>query len=179
MNQEAIQRINRRAAWRWGSFVIGLLGLQVAGGVVAILLATGDKSVAVVPSYDAQAFNWDEKMAIRTASAALGWNCKLRQIPSGTLPAGLQLTIHDHTKMPVRLRVGEVCFYQHTRASEIQRVAIPGGDFNGLELPNCFKEYGLWQILIDVRGVNDERFVDSQTLMVQPWERIDAADQRP
>lgn len=168
MNQDEIQRINRRAAWRWGSFVMGLLGLQVAGGLIAILLATGDKSVAVVPNYHAKALNWDEEVATRAASASLGWNCEVRQTPPGTLPAGLRLTLHDREGLPVRIRSGEVWFYQHTRASEIKRVAVVGGLFNGLELQHCFKEFGLWQVHVDVQGIHDERFVDSQTLMVEP-----------
>ena len=65
MNAET-QKANRRAAWRWGGFVVGLLSLQVAGGITAIVLATGDESVAVVPNYHEKSLQWDAEVAVRT-----------------------------------------------------------------------------------------------------------------
>ena len=53
---------NRRAALRWGGFVVALLSLQVIGGIAAIMIATGDESFAVVPNYHQKALHWDDEV---------------------------------------------------------------------------------------------------------------------
>ena len=173
MNPTEIQKANRRAAWRWGSLVVGLLGLQVAGGVVAIILATGDESVAVVPNYHEKALNWDAEMAAQAASAALGWHCEVMQINNEATPSGLRLTLTDRQGMPVLVESGELRLYRHFRASDVRQVPIPSGKFSKLELPRCFDAIGLWQVMLDLKCENGDRFLHSQELVVKPSEQLD------
>lgn len=173
------QVANRRAAWRWGSMIVGLLGLQVAGGVMAIMLATGDESVAVVPDYHQKGLDWDKEVALRNASLSLGWNCQIAQLdakasstPSDEVSgkqsaAGLSLRLTDHSGQPIELRSGELQLYRHARAADVRRVRIPPGSFSQLELNDCFDAAGLWQVTIDVTDRDGNRFASSKELDIQ------------
>lgn len=169
-----IQRANRRAAWRWGSLVVGLLSLQVAGGIVAIILASSDESVAVVPNYHEKALNWDAEMAAQAASAALGWRCEVSQIGGTAEPGGLRITVTDREGKPVAVRSGALRLYRHIRAADVRRLPLPAGQFALLELSDCFDAPGLWQVMLELRGDGGETFLHSQELMVQPQATLDS-----
>ncbi len=149
------------------------MGLQVAGGVVAIILATGDESVAVVPNYHEKALNWDAEMAAQAASAALGWQCEVSQINKQTIPSGLRITLTDREGKPVLVQSGELRLYRHVRASDVREVPIPMGKFAMLELPDCFNAVGLWQVMLDLKCENGDRFLHSQELVVEKSDRSD------
>ncbi len=178
MNQAELKIANRRAAIRWGSFVVGLLSLQVLGGIFAIMLATGDESVAVVPNYHQKALNWDQEVEALAASAALGWKCDVSetgmgQDASGHDASGLRITLVDRDGEPVQVVSGELKYYRHVRAGDERSVAIPAGSFALMELPNCFEAPGLWQVSIALEGVDGEKFLHSQELTVEMKDGMD------
>ncbi len=120
-NRDNEQRAaNRKAAWIWGSLIVGLLGSQVAVGVVSIVLATSDPSFAVVPDYHEKALKWDEAVAARQASDKLGWSCGLSLSPAAdqlgqrTLVASLK----DRNGAPLDNLDATVRVFHHARASE-------------------------------------------------------------
>ncbi len=168
--------LNRRAAWRWGAFVVSLLGLQVLGGIFAIMLATGDKSVAVVPDYHQKALHWDDEMALQSESRALGWVCEVSQRDETGTSTGLRVTLTDRVGNPIELASGELQIYRHVRASDVRRVRIPAGSFNRLDLSRCFDSDGLWQIKIDVTDESGNRFASSQELYVTAAEASNDAE---
>jgi hypothetical protein len=157
---------NRRAAIRWGAFVVGLLSLQVAGGAFAIFLATSDESVAVVPNYHQQALNWDQHVALRNASTKLGWNAAMSQFDGETGVAGLRIHLRNRDGGPVEIESGEIEIYRHARAGAVRRVAIPAGAADSIDLGQCFDTSGLWQVAIDVTDSDGNRFLDSQEMYV-------------
>jgi nitrogen fixation protein FixH len=163
---------NRRAARRWGAFVIGLLSLQVIGGAFAIFLATGDESVAVVPNYHQQALDWDQQVAIRNASAKLGWVAEMSQLDAQAGSAGLRISLRDRDGQIVEIQSGTLEIYRHVRAGNVRRVAIPSGAPEAIDLSHCFDASGLWQVTFDVSDAAGNRFVDSQELDV----RLPASD---
>jgi len=63
----------RRAKRFWVSLVVTLLGIQLAVGGVAIHLATGDPTVAIVPDYHTNALNWDQEKRVQLAATRLGF----------------------------------------------------------------------------------------------------------
>src|SRR3954466_7927827 len=85
--------------WPWPLIVVGLLLGHVSIMVTAVILATGDKSFAVLPNYYEKAVNWDKNQAELRASEKLGWQVTL--VPSPDVdPAGhrsLMLTLADAT----------------------------------------------------------------------------------
>jgi nitrogen fixation protein FixH len=161
-----VHDLNRRAAWRWGTLVVSLLGLQVAGGIMAIMLATGDASVAVVPDYHQKALHWDDEVALQTASQALGWDCDVSQIDEGAAVAGLRITITDGDSRPVELASGELQIYRHARAAEVRRVKVPAGALGMFELGGCLDADGLWQVTVDVSDRAGHRFAETFELYV-------------
>ena len=165
-SRERIQEANRRAAWRWGGLVVSLLGLQVIGGILAIMLATGDASVAVVPDYHQKALDWDNQVALRSASRALGWTCEVSQIEQSQGVAGLRIRLADRNGKPIDLSSGELQIYRHARASEVRRIKIPAGSVGLLELGQCFDATGLWQVSLDVNDRSGNRFTHSSELDV-------------
>src|SRR5215207_5791090 len=68
---------------RWPFIVAGLLVVHVALMTVAVVIATHDRSFAVLPNYDDNAVHWDRDQAKRRASAKLGW--KLEIVPAETV----------------------------------------------------------------------------------------------
>src|SRR6056297_599142 len=118
MNIEQARIENRRAAWRWGSLVVGMLTVQVVAGAFAIRLATRDPSVAVVPDYYQKALDWDDHVALRRASQKLGWDVLLQQIDLDKPYSGLQIDVVDRSGRPVPLKSGSVRLYSHVRANQ-------------------------------------------------------------
>jgi len=165
MNSD-IQAANRRAAWRWGGLIVGLLGLQVTGGVTAVVLSSNDPTVGIVPDYHQKALHWDDEVALREASRALGWKCDVSQIDEASTVAGLRVTITDRDTTPVELAEGELTIYRHARASEVSRVRLPAGVIGMIKLDSCFDADGLWQVSIDVTDRNGNRFVHSSELNI-------------
>lgn len=167
MNQSELHAANRRAAWKWGSLVVGLLGLQVVGGVVAIILATGDESVAIVPDYHQKALQWDQEMAVRRASEALGWNLDVQAVQADDgLPAGFVATLTDDRGQSIKVAEGNLRFYRHARAADVQQLPIPAGTFSTLRLDDCFGANGLWEVIIDITDVDGNRFVKAVTVNI-------------
>jgi nitrogen fixation protein FixH len=158
---------DRYAAWRWGAIVVGLLGMQVALGIAAILLATGDRSVAVIPDYHQKALDWDQEIALRSASRELGWQVTCRQTVSDTGANGLQMVVSDKAGRPIRLASGSVQLYHKARASEVYSVDVPKSDQGRIVLGGCFDHHGVWQLRVDVTDDSGRRFVESNTLVVE------------
>ena len=169
MNRD-INDANRRAAWRWGGMVVSLLGLQVIGGIWAIVLATGDPSVAVVPDYHQKALDWDKEVALQSASRSLGWIYDASPMDAKSdaagADAGLRIRLTDGDGKPIDLVSGELEIYRHARAADVRRVRIPTGVFHALELDNCFDADGLWQVTINVNDRSGNRFTQSSELDV-------------
>lgn len=157
---------NRSAAWRWGAFIVTLLGLQVIGGIMAIVLASGDQSVAVVPDYHQKALNWDEEVAQRAASRALGWTVDVSQVDHSSPEAGLKIVLSDKNAAPIDLLSGNLEFYRTARASEVHRLDIPPGAYGLLQWNDCFDANGRWRVMLDLTDRAGNRFTSSHELYV-------------
>lgn len=149
--------------------IIGLLGLQISGGIYAIILASGDDSVAVVPDYHQKALQWDEEMAVRRTSIELGWKCDVSTISISTdhVSTGLVATLLDDQGQLVKVQKGKLRWYQHIRANDVAELPIPKGLFTQMRLEDCFDANGLWEVILDVTDQSGNRFVESVTLHVE------------
>ncbi len=153
MNEHQL-RAERRAKRFWVSLVVGLLGLQLVVGGVAISLATSDPSVAVIPNYHAAALDWDATKRSRGAITRLGWKTELTvtQGADGRGRRAVRLRVRDQKGRPVDgLRVAGR-YYRHARAGDVaplQLSAVGDGQYQALvPLP----EAGLWQIDLQLAG---------------------------
>lgn len=150
---------------RWRVFlmpgvVCGLLGGHVVFVAIAITLATGDRSFAVVPDYYQKAVDWDQRRDELAASDELGWRVELR--PSGTVDAlgqrNLALAVHDAAGQPVAGAAVTVEFFHHARAKDFRDIelseVVPGQYAAAAQMPLA----GRWQFDIVIeRG--EQRYV--------------------
>ncbi len=175
---EAMRRANRKAAWIWGSIVVGFLSLQVAIGVVAIFLATGDPSVAVVPDYYEKALKWDDYVALQNESDRLGWQVGTEITPTGK---GLEsqyvmLYLRDAKGQPLSELSGQVRVYHHARAAETSDVSIRSMSAGVYSAEVQMPRDGLWEVEMDVRGPEGQRFVKTATFDVRRAGKSGAVD---
>jgi nitrogen fixation protein FixH len=153
MNDHDLQA-ERRAKRFWVSLVVGLLGLQLVVGGVAISLATNDPSVAVIPNYHAAALDWDATKRTRNAVARRGWKAELTvaEVADGRGRRAIQLRVFDQTGRPGEgLRVAGR-YYRHARAGDVASLELPDvGDGQYLTLVPM-AEAGLWQVDLQLEG---------------------------
>ncbi|TWU55249.1 FixH family protein [Rubripirellula reticaptiva] len=144
----------RSARRFWVSLVVVLLGLQLVIGFVAIRLATGDPTVAVVPDYHNEALDWDMTRREVMAAERMGWSVEIEasDVSDGNGFRATEVSVTDESGNPVDdLRiVGSV--YHHARASDIERFELPSvGKGRYLTLAPMARP-GLWQVEIFIEG---------------------------
>ncbi len=158
----------RRARRVWVGIVVGLLGLQIVTGVVSVMLAIGDPTVAIIPNYHQNAVNWDstrralqltESLGLQvdaSAAAAVGEDGKRLLVielkdADGNVMSGVNL----HAKV-----------YHHADGKVIHNVQlkqVASGSYAGL---TKLTQSGLWQLELRIEGehgvaaVSREMYVD-------------------
>lgn len=148
------QLLERSAKRFWVSLVVTLLGLQLVIGYVAIKLATGDPTVAVIPDYHDQAVAWDVSHKATTAADRMGWTVDITasDIADDRGMRATEVTVRDETGSPVDdlQIVGMV--YHHARAGEVSRFDMPSvGQGRYLTLAPM-ERTGLWQVEVQIEG---------------------------
>ncbi|HVU04551.1 MAG TPA: FixH family protein [Polyangiaceae bacterium] len=85
----------------WAAFPAVLLGGLVTIVMGMAYVAVSDPSFAVTDGYYARALSWDEQVAARTRSAALGWKGEVHatRMPEGDVEVVVRLT--DRAGKPV------------------------------------------------------------------------------
>ena len=164
------KRAARRAAWFWGTFVVCFLGMQLTIGAVAIVLATGDPSVAVVPDYYQKALDWDQEMEARRVSELLRWRADV-QIGDALNASGQRLIsvrITDASGRGLDEMEGALRLYHHARAAELQEVVLESLG-SGVYQGRCVMlRDGLWEVEMRFRGESEaQQFVDARTLNLE------------
>ena len=104
----------------WLSLVVLLLGLQLIIGFVAIRLATGDRSVAIVPDYHNAALNWDVEHASRTLSDRKGWalDIHVSEQADTTGKRAIRVSIIDQQGQSVDDLALKATAFHHARGNE-------------------------------------------------------------
>ncbi|WP_417740013.1 FixH family protein [Rosistilla oblonga] len=159
------QIAERKAKWFWVSLVVALLGLQLVIGGVAIKLATGDASAAIVPNYHQAALNWDQIHSERTAAKRLGWTVDLdvSSVADGRGMRAVQVSIADADGKPIDDLQVSADIYHHARAAEVQTVDMqPVGDAE-YQVLAPMERSGLWQVDLNIRH-DDQRITVQRTL---------------
>jgi len=149
----------RSAALKWGTFVVLLLGSQVAIGVVALILAGSDPSVVVVPGYHKKSLLWDESVHMRQVSRSLGWDVQFHLSAPGE-PRVLTWSVVDRDGNAISNIKGHLFAYHHARAGQPIDTRVEDQPV-GLALDR----EGMWQVemTLVVPGTS-EPFFTSQTI---------------
>ena len=138
------------ARWKWAGLIVGLLVLQVLMGGFAALLAVSDPAFAVVPNYHERAMHWDDVVAARQASAALGWKSRVAAADSADLfgKRSLTVSLQDAAGQPLADAQVHVQLWHHARPLDIQEItllpdsAMPG-HYTGEAI---VRRQGLWEV---------------------------------
>lgn len=148
----------------WCGVVVGLLSLQILGCVVAAILATSSKSMAVLPDYHQKALQWDQLRAQQAEIEQLGWQAVVDVSPPMDVYRNRMLTVRIQKKNGKAVDVTdlEVTVYHHANANA-QHVPdmeeLAPGTFRGkVRLP----KQGIWQLqaMVHAEGKQIEMSVE-------------------
>jgi len=137
--------------------------------LIAITLATGDRSFAVVPDYYQKAVDYDDRKALLAESAELGWQAELTAGERIDALGAREVVVmlRDVEGKPVTDAAVKVSGYHYARAGE--PVA-----FEGVEaLPGQYvgqgrvSREGFWQFEIDAQR-GEQRFFTTFKQYVAP-----------
>ena len=121
-----LQQKEKSAQLLWTGFILMFFVIQAILWTVAITLTSGDKSHAVVASYDERALNWDEEVAQRNASIRLGWQADLFLDSAADIRKFhvITLKVQDSRQQPVAGAVIEMVAFHRALAGEPQSVDL-------------------------------------------------------
>ena len=165
MIDETKIRAEKRARRFWVSLVVCLLGIQVVIGGVALQLAVGDPSGAVVPSYHEAALNWDQTHHARLASTRLGWAIETVVSDVADESGMRAIEIHVQNELAESASDLEIAgqIYHHARACKVQSVAFASvGEGRYIAMAPMARD-GLWQLEFEIQGAG-ERMTEAMTL---------------
>jgi len=158
----------RRAAFRWISFIVAILGTSVTVAMVMLYVSATDPSVGVEPDYYQQALHWDEHAAQRRVNAQLGWSIDLRENPADTIgQRELTLSLTDREGDPIEdATVGVVAFHNARAADRFAFPMLPAGDglYTAVE---PLKRAGRWEFRFTV-VTPDSIFTEIMPADLQP-----------
>lgn len=152
----------RRAGWRWGGLIVGLLASQILIGFVAVWLAVGDPAWAVVPHYREKALHWNEWEQLQEASRHLGWEADLViHAPANALgERQVEVALRDDEGRPIPGAAVQLELYHHARGADVlvsRPVESPSSP--GLYVATVpARRPGLWEWRLDVHQ-GKSRFV--------------------
>jgi nitrogen fixation protein FixH len=149
-----LERVERSARRFWVTFIVGFLGLQVAGGIAAIYLAVSDPTVAVIPNYYDAAVNWDVTRRARELAQDLGWRI---DIETGAIAASadrrpIEVRILSRSGKAISGVLVSAKLYHHSRGAEIYQLRLDEtapGVFRGT---TALTKPGVWQVELQVEG---------------------------
>jgi nitrogen fixation protein FixH len=163
----SLEQINeRRAKWFWVTIIVGLLGSQLGIGVIAIVIANSDPSSKALPNYHQRALDWDKSVALQEKSRQLGWRLDLHVAPTvdPQLHRAVMLTLTDAKGQPIEKATGNVKFFHHSLASDIQEYPLDELARGVYRVDSRLSRPGLWQMELRVVGPHGEAFLHEQTL---------------
>lgn len=152
----------RGKAWPIG-IVVGLGAVAVANAIM-ISIAISHPSMPAATDHWAESLAWDSELAVREASAALGWSvATLAQRDDGTIA----LELHDASGAALLGLHGTLALARADRADldrTLELRELGNGHYVALgELP----PRGQYRATVDLRRSASERFVAQVQLMIQ------------
>ena len=161
-----LARRERRAAWIWGAFILGLMAINLGVAGMAVYMAVGDPSFKPLPNYSQDAIDWQARKDQQTASDRLGWATTIER---SITPTGILVRIRDRSGQPVSGGTGTLSAYHFTRVAEHRRVDLverqesPGEYFAPIDVTRD----GRWQLSIELDRAENEHFIEESQ---QNWE---------
>jgi len=165
----------KRAAWRWGCVIVAFLALQLVIGGLAYRLASRDPSVAVMPDYHDRALRWDDEVASRRQSDALGWQASalIGQLDEAGEFRDLEVRVLDSAGEPILGGQVELAFFHHVRAGDhaIRPLTESAPGVYSARLP--LVRLGLWDLHLTLTRGESERFRWTRTVDLATDQRLE------
>lgn len=165
----------KRAAWLWGCVVVAFLALQLVIGGLAYRLASRDPSVAVMPDYHERALRWDDEVASRKLSDALGWQATalIGQLDEAGEFRDFEVRVLDASGEPILDGEVELAFFHHVRAGDhtIRPLAESAPGVYSARLP--LARLGLWDLHLTLSRGESERFRWTRTVDLATDQRLE------
>lgn len=119
-----------KKSYRWPIIIAAMLVVHVLATITAIVIATSDRSFAVVPNYYQQAVNWDQTKAAQQTSDALGWKAAVSVSPAVDALGQRQITVdlHDADGKPILADKAEVKFFHYSHGNDPQTIQLSAQD---------------------------------------------------
>jgi nitrogen fixation protein FixH len=139
--------------------VTAALLFTVGANVVMLFAAGGDQNGYVVErDYYRKAVAWDETMAIRAASAQLGWRARATLTHSGAGAGTLDVALLDVEGRAVKNATVTATLIHNRDAGNPREVALVATEQGQYAVHTSLPYAGLWEIRVDARRAA-ERFV--------------------
>lgn len=151
-----------QSLWPWPALLIVFFAINFIVVAITIVLASTDPSFAIEPNYYNRAINWDNEMARRQASEALGWHVVCDDAAVGEL---LALRLTDREGNVVSGAYVQVEAFHQASASQrtlISLVETESGLYRAA-LPST--RTGYWELRIVARR-GTEAFATTHTYTV-------------
>lgn len=144
----------RRARHFWVTIVVGLLSLQVAGGITSVFLALNDPSAAIRPRYHDAALNWDTTRRALQLSGQLGWQISyaVGELDEHSQARELRIAIVDDTGSTIEnLHLAGELFH-HARGKDVHKVSFTEVTSGVFAANIAIAKPGVWQCDLLIQG---------------------------
>jgi len=137
--------------------VAALLGGHIVFIMVAITVATGDRSFAVVPDYYQKAVDFDDRKAALAVSRALGWRYELQLSDSvnGMQERQAIIRLSDADGTPITGAAVSLSCYHYARAGDpmtLELIELLPGQYAGAARMG---REGFWQFELSASNAKD------------------------
>lgn len=135
------------------ALVLGFLGAHMLFIFIAISLAVGDRSFAVVPDYYQKAVDWDDHKAALAASAALNWDVEILPSRDVTIRGERELVVvlQDAQGRPITGAQVYATLYHHAHASRVVEAELPPSDAPGrYHVQADMRDEGVWDVTLRI-----------------------------
>ena len=151
----------RSAGWQWPLLVSAALLFTVGVNVAMLIAASSDANGTVVePDYYRKAVDWDRTMALRAASARLGWHATA-QLTADADGHRLRVTATDSAGAPVSGARFVAELIHNRDAARPLHAALEEREPGRYEAPVALAHAGMWEVRLDARR-GTERFTSTQ-----------------
>lgn len=150
---EELKLAERRARRFWVGAIVGLLSMQLIGGVVTVYLAVGDPTVAVIPNYYQAGLEWDVKHRNLDQFVNMQFQVELTVDPTDELSRQRQLMIKlTRNGLAVGKQRVSASIYHHARGADVVKLNFDEGHEGQYVAPCRLTQSGLWEVEISVEG---------------------------
>lgn len=151
---ESVESISRHKVV-WVGVILALLTLQVLMCAAAVYLATTDDRTAIEPDYHEKALRWNEAVAAKQASDALGWKADIAVEPAPDLfgHRSIRVAILDRRGVAVTGAEVRVVLFHHAHGAKVQDIPlVERSDAAGAYAARVpMRQAGLWEFRVTAR----------------------------